>query len=220
LLSAIHALKGRYTSKDTLATEAIHVEQCLLREAVGVQDQVSAAFGGFNHITVRQDGTFQVNPIVMPRPRLDALQAHLLLMFTGISRTAAEVAQTLIANLPRRATHLRTIQTMVDEAVAILSSPSASLDDFGRLLHESWMVKRELSDCVSNSTVDEVYDRARRAGALGGKLLGAGGGGFMLLFVRPDDRERVCQALTDFISVPFRFDASGSRIVLYQPDGW
>lgn len=220
LLSAVHALEGRYTSKEALASEAIYVEQCLLREAVGVQDQVSAAFGGFNHISVRQDGTFQVDPIVMPRPRLEELQAHLLLIFTGISRTAAEVAQTLIDNVSRRAAHLHQIRRMVDDAVSILSSPRGDLDDFGRLLHESWQLKRELSDCVSNALVDEAYGRAREAGALGGKLLGAGGGGFMLLFVRPDDRERVCRALDRFLCVPFRFEASGSRIVLYQPDGW
>lgn len=219
LLSAMHALAGRYTSKDVLATEAIHVEQSLLREPVGVQDQISAAFGGFNHITFRSDGTYEVRPIVLSRERLDALQNHLLLVFTGISRTSADVAQTVVRNLNNRVTEMCVLQQMVEEAIGILASPTADLAEFGRLLDQCWTLKRTLSDRVTNEVVDNLYETARRAGALGGKLLGAGGGGFMLLFVRPEDRARVRQAVAQLIDVPFRFDASGCRIVLYQPDG-
>lgn len=219
LLSAMHALAGRYTSKDALANEAIHVEQSLLREPVGVQDQISAAFGGFNHISFRRDGAYEVRPIIMPRDRLDALQDHLLLVFTGISRTSADVAQTVVHNLNNRAAEMGELQQMVEEAIGILASPTADLAEFGRLLDRGWTLKRTLSDRVSNDVVDDLYETARRAGALGGKLLGAGGGGFMLLFVRPEDRGRVRQALAQLIDVPFRFDASGCRIVLYQPDG-
>jgi len=219
LLHAVHALDGHHVSKETLANEAIYIEQCSLREPVGLQDQICAAFGGFNHVTFRRDGTFEVNPVIVPRERLEELQQHLLLVFTGISRSSATVAQTVIGNLKQRTAEVRTLQQMVDEGIAILSSPTRSLLEFGRLLHQGWELKRRLSNRVSNETVDVLYERALAAGAVGGKLLGAGGGGFMLLFVRPEDRERVREALGDLIVVPFRFEGSGCRIVLYQPDG-
>jgi D-glycero-alpha-D-manno-heptose-7-phosphate kinase len=220
LICAVNALEGRYVSKEALANEAIHIEHCVLRESVGVQDQISAAFGGFNHITFRQDGVYHVSPMILPQPRLGVLQDHLMLFFTGISRTAAEIAQTQIDNLKNRAGELHALREMVDRAIAILSSASADLEDFGRLLGEGWALKRRLSERVTNSTVDGLYDTAVRAGAIGGKLLGAGGGGFLLLFVRPEQHPRVREALRNLIQVPFRFDMSGSRIVLYQPDGW
>jgi D-glycero-alpha-D-manno-heptose-7-phosphate kinase len=219
LLRALHALEGRHTTKDALAAEAIHVEQCLLREPVGLQDQISAAYGGFNHIVFRRDGTYDVDPMVLPRPRLTELQDHLMLVFTGISRLAPEVAQTVIDNLKRRREELSALQEMVPRAIEILSSPSEDVTAFGRLLHESWMLKRQLSDRVSNADVDALYETARRAGAIGGKLLGAGGGGFVLLFVRPEERSRVRDALRDLIVVPLKFEMSGCRIALYQPDG-
>ena len=219
LISAVRALEGRHISKDELAQEAIHVEQNVIREPVGAQDQISAAFGGFNHITFRQDGLHQVAPLIMPRERLDALQGHLMLLFTGLSRTAAEIAKTQIENLRHRAGELRALTDMVGEAIEILRSQS-DLADFGRLLDKGWTLKRRLSDRVSNSDIDGLYDTALAAGAIGGKLLGAGGGGFLLLFVRPEHRAKIRAALPKLIDVPFRFDTSGSRIVLYQPDGW
>ena len=219
LLHAMRALDGRHSSKEALANDAIHVEQHVLREPVGVQDQIATAFGGFNHITLRQDGAFEVHPLILPRERLDELQMHLMLFFTGISRTAAEVAQTQIDNLRHRVAELTAIQQMVGEAIAILTSPATDISEFGRLLGKAWALKRRLSDRVSNATIDAVYDAAMRAGAVGGKLLGAGGGGFVLMFVRPEDRARVAAALDGCIQVPFRFDMSGSRIVVYQPDG-
>jgi D-glycero-alpha-D-manno-heptose-7-phosphate kinase len=220
LISAIRALDGRYSSSADLANEAIHVEQCMLREAVGVQDQISTAFGGFNHIVLHADGSFEVHPMVLPRSRLEALQDHLMLVFTGVSRFASDVAQTQLDNFKQRQAELRAVRQMVDEAIAILTSPTADLIEFGRLLHQAWMIKRTLSSRVSNPSVDALYDAAIKAGAIGGKLLGAGGGGFMLLFVRPEDRARVVAALPDHISVPIRFESSGSRIVLYQPNGF
>jgi D-glycero-alpha-D-manno-heptose-7-phosphate kinase len=219
LLSAMHALRGRHIAKDALAGEAIHVEQCLLKEPVGLQDQISAAFGGFNHITIRKDGAFEVRPMILPSERLEDLQSHLLLLFTGISRLSTTVAQTVIANLKDRTRELTAMQAMVDEAIGILSSPRTDLVELGRLLDESWKLKRSLSDRVSTVVLDDVYDTARRAGAVGAKLLGAGGGGFMLVFVRPSDRDRVRDALAKLIAVPFKFETSGCRIVLYQPDG-
>jgi D-glycero-alpha-D-manno-heptose-7-phosphate kinase len=157
--------------------------------------------------------------MIMPRERLDALQGHLMLLFTGLSRTAAEIAQTQIENLKNCASELRALTQMVDRAIEILTSQS-DLSEFGRLLDEGWALKRRLSDRVSNPEIDALYDTALRAGAVGGKLLGAGGGGFLLLFVRPQDRPKVRAALPRLIDVPFHFDTSGSRIVLYQPDGW
>jgi D-glycero-alpha-D-manno-heptose-7-phosphate kinase len=219
LINALHALEGRYISKDALANEAIHVEQCVIRERVGLQDQISAAFGGFNHVTVAPNGTHSVSPMVLPRPRLDALQDHLLLVFTGISRTAPEIAQAVVDNLKNKSTDMRTIQQMVDHAIEILSSPATDIIEFGRLLRQAWTLKRSLSNRVSNPTVDHLFDAAMHAGAIGGKLLGAGGGGFMLLFVRPEDHVQVRAALGKLISVPFKFETSGSRIALYQPDG-
>ena len=218
LLGAMHALAGRYTSKDALANEAIYVEQCLLREPVGLQDQISAAFGGFNRIAFRQDGTYQVTPMILPRERLDALQDHLLLFFTGISRSAADAAQTIIANLKSRTAELTHLQQMVDHAIELLSSTTTDIVEFGKMLDEAWTFKRKLSTRMSNETIDGLYQSAIRAGAIGGKLLGAGGGGFMLLFVKPEDRARVREALRHLIAVPFRFETSGCHIVLYQPD--
>jgi D-glycero-alpha-D-manno-heptose-7-phosphate kinase len=219
LLNALHALAGRRTSGDRLASEAIHVEQQVIGEAVGSQDQISSAVGGFNHITFRTDGTYHVAPMIMPRERLAALQDHLMLVFTGISRTAAELAAAVIDRLPDRTRELKAMQALVGPAMEILSSPQADLLEFGRLLDESWQIKKRLADRVTNGTVDDVYRAAREAGAIGGKLLGAGGGGFLLLFVRPEDRAPVRERLGALIEVPFRFEPSGSRIVLYQPDG-
>jgi D-glycero-alpha-D-manno-heptose-7-phosphate kinase len=219
LINAVHALHGRYVSKEALANEAINVEHCVLHERVGLQDQISTAFGGFNHIAIAQNGTYTVSPMVLPRERLHALQDHLLLVFTGISRTAAEIAETFVGNLKEKTADMHVMQQMVDQATNILSSPSTPLVEFGALLKEAWTLKRSLSDSVSNSTVDSLLETAIAAGALGGKLLGAGGGGFMLLFVRPEDRLRVQESLRKLITVPFRFEMAGSRIALYQPDG-
>ena len=220
LINAIHALEGRRVSQEELANEALHVEQDVINEPVGSQDQLSAAFGGFNHITFRQDGSYQVNPLIVPRTRLELLQDHLMLLFTGISRLSTEVAAVTIANLPQRETALQQMQQMVDQGIAILASPAVEITDFGRLLHESWLLKRSLADRVSSASIDDMYSAARAEGAIGGKILGAGGGGFLLLFVKPEGRARVRERLKTFIDVPFRFENSGSRIVLYQPDGW
>jgi D-glycero-alpha-D-manno-heptose-7-phosphate kinase len=220
LIHAMRALAGRRIAHDALASEAIHVEQSVIGEPVGCQDQIAAAIGGFNHVQFRPDGSYAVNPMILPGDRLEALQQHCMLLFTGISRVSAEIAAVTITNLAARTKELRAMQQMVEIAVDVLGSAHGWLDDFGRLLHETWMLKRRLAPCVSNTTVDELYETARRAGAIGGKLLGAGGGGFMLLLVRPEDRGRVREALSSFIDVPFRFETSGSRIVLYQPDGW
>jgi len=219
LINAVHALDGHHVTKETLANEAIHVEQCVLRERVGLQDQVSAAFGGFNHISIARNGAYSVTPMVLPVERLHALQSHLMLVFTGISRIANDVAETIVLNMKEKAADLTAMHQMVDQAIGIISSATTDVVEFGRLMKESWQLKRSLSPRVTNTTVDQLLDTAMRAGAVGGKLLGAGAGGFMLLFVRPEDQPRVRAALENLIIVPFKFDMSGGRIVLYQPNG-
>jgi D-glycero-alpha-D-manno-heptose-7-phosphate kinase len=219
LLHALAALKGRYLSKEELARDALHVEQRLIGENVGSQDQVAAAFGGFNRVEFRRSGEFDVTPVVLNRKRLEHFQSHLMLCFTGLSRIASEVARSTIDNLEDRARELVTMRGMVEDALRILQDPDRPLADFGALMHEGWRLKRGLSDQVSTPAIDRFYETARDAGATGGKLLGAGGGGFMLLFVAPERQASVRAALKDLIHVPFGFDEGGSRVVLYQPNG-
>jgi D-glycero-alpha-D-manno-heptose-7-phosphate kinase len=219
LIHALNALQGRYVSKDTLASQAIHVEQEVIRENVGSQDQIAAAFGGFNKISFRRDGTFQVNAVVLPRERQAELHRHLMLCFTGFSRFASEVAKSTIENLATRHVELERMGAMVDEAMRVLTQPTVPIAEFGRLLHESWEAKRRLSDRISTTQIDEMYNAARDAGALGGKLMGAGGGGFMLLFVPPELQSKVRSRLAKLVHVPFEFESDGSRVVLYQPNG-
>jgi D-glycero-alpha-D-manno-heptose-7-phosphate kinase len=219
LLHALAALKGNYISKEQLARDAIHTEQKVIGENVGSQDQIAAAYGGFNRIEFLRSGSFQVSPMVVKKQRMRDLNKHLMLCFTGFARYSSEVAQSTIANLKQRETELRRMRDMVDEAVQILHSCSRPIEEFGDLMHESWVCKRALSDKVSTPEIDAMYDKARSAGAIGGKILGAGGGGFMLLFVRPEHQPQVREALKDLVHVPFNFDESGSRIVMYQPNG-
>lgn len=219
LLHALAALKGNYISKEQLARDAIHMEQKVIGENVGSQDQIAAAYGGFNRIEFLRSGSFQVSPMVVKKQRMRDLNKHLMLCFTGFARYSSEVAQSTIANLKQRETELRRMRDMVDEAVQILHSCSRPIEEFGDLMHESWVCKRALSDKVSTPEIDAMYEKARGAGAIGGKILGAGGGGFMLLFVRPEHQPQVREVLKDLVHVPFNFDESGSRIVMYQPNG-
>jgi len=200
------ALRGKYVSKDVLASQAIHVEQKVIQENVGSQDQISAAFGGLNRIEFHRDGSFEVSPIVLPEDRLTVLQSHLMLFFTGLSRTASEVARFTIENMGKREKELRLMQEMVDQSVSVLQDSTVPIEEFGQLLHQGWMYKRQLSDKVSTTDIDTIYESARSAGAIGGKLLGAGGGGFFLLFVRPEHQKgRAGETVApDPSSVPFR----------------
>lgn len=219
LLQALQALQSKMISKQELAKTAIFVEQELIGENVGCQDQICAAFGGFNKIEFHQNSEFDVRPIIAPSCRLTELKQHLILVFTGLSRTADTIAKEKIANFSKRAFELHTIRQFVDEAISILQNPAQPIDEFGKLLHESWMHKRQLAASVSSPFVDEIYDGARRNGAIGGKLLGAGGGGFMLLFAKPDDHQRIMSFLANLIKVEFDFENAGSRVALYQPEG-
>ncbi len=217
LLHALHALRGQLVSKQVLAEQAIHVEQQVLRENVGVQDQIEAAFGGLNRIDIRPDGSFEVAPIVVQADRLAGLQKHLLLIYTGLSRTASEIAAEQVSTIGSKTRELRAMHAMVDDAQKILSG-TGSLQDFGRLLHESWELKRTLSSKIAPAFVNDIYAAALRAGALGGKLLGAGGGGFMLLFVEPVRRAAVIKALDKLLPVPFQFERAGTHLLLYEAE--
>lgn len=218
LLHALYAYRGLRVSKQELAAEAIRIEQEVIGEIVGSQDQVWAAHGGLNRIDFATDGGIEVTPLIVGNERRDALQQHCVLYFTGLSRYASDIEREKIANLDRREAQLRAMRAMVDEAAAILENPRRDLGDLGRLLHEGWMLKRDLSPNVSNGAIDALYEAAREAGALGGKLLGAGGGGFLLLYIPPERQPAVRERLKDLIAVAFRFDTGGSRIVLYEPD--
>jgi D-glycero-alpha-D-manno-heptose-7-phosphate kinase len=190
-----------------------------MREHVGSQDQVIAAFGGLNRINFSSRETFEVVPVIVPEERLSLLQDSLMLFFTGISRNASDIAAEQIKATERKGNELSRIQDMVEEAIAILLD-DGDLEPFGELLHEGWMLKRSLTDKISTSRIDAMYEAARHAGATGGKLLGAGGGGFLLLFVRPEARATVARALNGLLRVPVQFESSGSRIIFYEPDGY
>lgn len=215
MLHACHAMMGRYVPKSRLAQEAIVVEQDVLRETVGVQDQIECAHGGLNYVEIRRDGGYELHPVPMTSVGRRALEDRLVLVFTGLQRYATEIAAAQVTNAERKEAELHAIAAMVPRAMDALAG--GRLDDFGRMLHEAWMVKRELSDKVTTPEIDALYDRARHAGALGGKVLGAGGGGFMLLYVRPADWSAVAEALEGAITVPVRFQWGGSQIVLYDP---
>lgn len=217
LLHALHGLSGKLMSKEDLAAQAIHVEQELLQETVGSQDQVLAAHGGFNFVEFRTDGGIRVNPLPVGTARLEALNEHLMLFYTGLRRTASEVAATYVKSIGSKSRQLEQLRGMVDEGIKILTG-RGPLDAFGQLLHEAWCQKRSLSGVVSNSDVDEIYGGARAAGALGGKLLGAGGGGFMLFYIHPQRRAALRERLKDLIWVPFQFDTGGSQIIFFAPE--
>ena len=217
LLHALHALEGRMIGKQDLMNEAIHVEQVLLEETVGSQDQATAAHGGFNKITFAPSGHIQVTPVVLRPARIEQLDSHLMLFYTGIIRTASRMASTYVAELGQKRSQLRTLRALVDESIELLAS-DRPMEDFGQLLQEAWAVKRSLGAGISTPEVDDIYARAHLAGALGGKITGAGGGGFLLLFVPPEAQQDVLDALPELVHVPFRFESSGSQILFYDPE--
>lgn len=217
LLHALHALKGGMPSKEQLANEGIHIEQECLKEVVGSQDQVMAAYGGFNHVIFMPNGGISVRPLTVSRTRVAELNSHLMLFYTGIKRTASDVAGSYVNDVAAKKRQLRIIKDLVDESISVLTGGD-EITTFGELLHEAWQAKRSLSDKVTNAEVEEIYESALAAGALGGKLLGAGGGGFMLLFVPPHQQRAVKDRLDKLIHVPFKFSHSGSQIVFFDPE--
>ena len=217
ILNALNGLIGKISTKEELARNAIYVEQELLGENVGVQDQIAAAYGGFNKIEISMDGNFRVKPMTLPHQRLAELQSCLLMVYTGTSRIASHIAADNINAIPNKKSELNQLRNMVEESIAILNG-NGDINDFGRILDQSWQIKRHISSKVEPSFVAEIYSAAIKAGALGGKLLGAGGGGFMLFFVPPTQRVKVLAALDHLLAVPIQFESSGSQIIFYDPD--
>jgi D-glycero-alpha-D-manno-heptose-7-phosphate kinase len=216
LLNALYAIKGRRISKLDLAEKIINIEQNVMCEAVGSQDQIAAVYGGFNKIDFLRDGSFHVNPVILPRHKSDELLNHLMLFYTGQSRVAATIAKKKIENINKNYSHLSMIQESVDRAHSILTSGNNDILDFGYLMDDVWMHKRSLSDDVSNKLIDKLYTLALSGGAIGGKVLGAGGGGFMLFFVPPAKKDDVRLALNGYLEVPFNFSFMGSTVTHYD----
>ena len=215
LLHALYALKHEMPSKRQLALDAIRVEQDRIGENVGSQDQTAAAFGGLNRIDFGGSQEIAVTPLILAPERLERLQDHLMFFFTGFARTANEIAKEQVARVVENRTGLKRMLELVDAAQAALMAKSNGLGEFGRLLHEQWMLKRGMSSKVTTPVIDEMYEAGRKAGALGGKLLGAGGGGFLLLYVEPERQPAVRQALGKLLHVPCRFDFLGSQIIYF-----
>lgn len=216
-LQALHALRGEYVDKMNLAKEAIHMEYDILKENVGVQDQLAVAFGGLNCLHFTADG-FNVEPVIISKERKKLLNNKLMLFFTGINRFASEVAAEQVKATPKKYRELKIMASMVDEAKKILSRKD-DLYDLGKLLHESWKIKRTLTGKISNSYIDDLYDLALKNGAIGGKLLGAGSGGFMLFFVPEERQAHIKKILEKYLYVPFDFEEFGTRIIYYKNGG-
>jgi D-glycero-alpha-D-manno-heptose-7-phosphate kinase len=217
LLHALYALKGQMPTKAQLAKESIVIEQEILKETVGSQDQVLAAHGGFNHVLFDASGEITVKPVTVSAGRLKELNGHLMLFYTGIRRTASDVAESYVIGLDHKDRQFRTIGELTNEGVAVICGKS-KVSLFGELLHNAWQAKRDLSARVSNPDIEEIYREALSAGAIGGKLLGAGGGGFILFFVAPSKQARVKRRLHKLIYVPFKFESSGSQIIFFDPE--
>lgn len=218
LLNSIMALQGQMLSREELANQSIHIEQNLIKENVGSQDQVFAAHGGFNRIDFLPNGKTIVSPVIMKPDRLAQLEGSLLLVFAGLSRNASEIAEEQIRNTPQNLDKLASMKRLVDRAHQILTSVTSDINEFGELLNETWQLKRTLSSTISNGKIDEIYERAMCNGAIGGKLLGAGGGGFMLFFVPESKRPTLSRALGGYLQIPFKFEYEGSKIIVYEPD--
>ena len=215
-LNSLYALSGKMTTKRQLAREAIYIEQSVLKENVGSQDQVAAAFGGMNKIEFGADRDFYVTPITINQDKLNILQDSLMLFYTGLVRNASDIAGEQIDVTPLKGKELAVMKEMVDEAVDILNGNPNDIDDFGKLLNESWKIKRGLTSLITNGKIDEIYETALKAGASGGKLLGAGGGGFVLFFAPPGRQERIREELSGLLYVPFSFENLGSQVVMYS----
>lgn len=217
LLNAFHCLKGQYRSKKELANEAIYLERTLCDEAGGWQDQVAASFGGLNRIDFDARG-YHVNPIIISPNRKETLNNNLMLFFTGFTRFSADIQKSTVSSIKDKNAQLMKMLELVDSAQEVLENNGRDLDDFGRLLDETWRLKRQTGSSISTGSIDELYEKGIKAGALGGKLLGAGGGGFLLFYVQPDNQDKVRKALSDLMEVPFKFENSGTSVIYYTPE--
>ena len=223
MLSAFYALKGKYADKKKLADEAIYLERVLCGEAGGWQDQIAASYGGFNRINFNKDGTYDVLPIIISPERKKQLDQNLMMFFTGFTRFSSDVQKANVASpetQEAREKRLLEMLDLVDDAEDVLTNKKRDLDEFGRLLDHTWKLKRQTGSAVSTSNIDALYQRGIEAGALGGKLLGAGGGGFLVFYVQPEKREALKAAMHDLLYVPFHFEDGGSRVLYYSPEDY
>lgn len=218
MLNAFYALKGKYADKRKLADDAIFLERVLCNESGGVQDQIAASFGGMNRINFNAEG-YTVNPVIISPERKKLLNRNLMMFFTGFSRFSSDIQVAAEKNLKSKQNQLLEMLSLVDDAEKILTSKT-DLEEFGRLLDYTWQLKRGITDKVSTDSIDAVYSRALQAGATGGKLLGAGGGGFLLFYVDPDKQENVRKALENLLYVPFEFENGGTRVIHYTPESY
>lgn len=219
MLNAFHALKGQYASKKQLADEAIYLERNLCNESGGWQDQIAASFGGFNRINFNADG-YEVIPVIISPERKKKLNNNLMMFFTGFTRFSSEIQKANKLDKEEKINQLKQMVELVDEAEAILTDKFRDLDDFGRLLDKTWKLKRQTGNSVSNNNIDILYEKGIQAGALGGKLLGAGGGGFLVFYVQPEKQEVVKEAMKDLLYIPFEFEDGGTQVIYYSPESY
>lgn len=218
MLNAFYALKGKYADKKTLADEAIYLERVLCNEAGGWQDQIAASFGGFNRINFNTDGTYDVLPLIVHPDRKKALCDNLLMFFTGFTRFSSDMQKANALGYAEKTAQLKEMYSLVDEAEKVLTDSTADMDDFGRLLDLTWRLKRQTGGAITTSSIDALYEKAINAGALGGKLLGAGGGGFLVFYARPERQAALKEAMKDLLYVPFQFEDGGTRVIHYSPE--
>ena len=217
MLNAFYALKGKYADKKRLADEAIYLERVICAESGGWQDQIAASFGGFNRIDFTADG-YEVNPVIISPERKKRLNENLLMFFTGFTRFSSDVQKANKLDDKSKTAQLREMYSLVDEAERVLTDKTIDLDEFGRLLDHTWKLKRQTGAAVSTDSIDGLYRKGIEAGALGGKLLGAGGGGFLVFYVQPEYREAVMRAMDDLLYIPFQFENGGTRVIYYSPE--
>jgi D-glycero-alpha-D-manno-heptose-7-phosphate kinase len=218
MLNAFHCLKGKYADKKKLADQAIYLERVLCQEAGGWQDQIAAAFGGLNRIEFNKNGTYDVRPIIVHPERKQQLNDNLLMFFTGFTRFSSEMQKANAAGYAEKIRQLRQMYLLVNDAEAVLEDKNSDLDDFGRLLDTTWRLKRQTGGAITTDSIDGLYEKGIEAGALGGKLLGAGGGGFLVFYVQPEKREAVMNAMKQLLYVPFRFEDGGTQVIHYTPE--
>ncbi len=219
MLNAFHALKGKYADKKRLADEAIYLERTLCNEAGGWQDQIASSFGGLNRINFNADG-YEVLPVIISPDRKRELNDNLMMFFTGFTRFSSEVQAANAKDRGDKTAQLKEMLSLVDDAEHILTDKHSDIDDFGRLLDHTWKLKRQTGSAISTDSIDALYAKGIAAGALGGKLLGAGGGGFLLFYVQPEHRASVMKAMRDLLHIPFAFEDGGTRVIYYSPESY
>lgn len=219
MLNAFYALKGKYADKRKLADEAIYLERILCKEAGGWQDQIAASFGGFNRINFNADG-YEVFPVIISPDRKKQLNHNLMMFFTGFTRFSSDVQKANASDRADKTAQLKEMFTLVGEAEKVLTDKNCDLDEFGRLLDYTWKLKCQTGAAVSTDTINDLYSKGRTAGALGGKLLGAGGGGFLVFYVQPEYQDSVKEAMRDLLYIPFKFEDAGTRVIHYTPEDY